>query len=138
MYVGALLHRRPACDNGVCLLLMVVSDWAGIGRCVYSCSEQVLYSLTGAHEENPVRGRPAMSFCVNFVCGPMLSSCLHHVCPQTFLLPCRHVFSHGQRPVSVVGPLLEEEGRKVHVGFWTDEETAGDGADDAAATEEHA
>ncbi len=33
-------------------------------------------------------------------------------------LPCREVFARGQRPIEVVGPLLEDEARKVHEGFW--------------------
>lgn len=99
--------------------------WAGIPRVVYGCSEEVLYSLTGAHEDNPVS-----AVCV----GIPLSVPLRHQqwrLSQTFLLPCRKVFAHGQRPVSVVGPLCEEEARTVHVGFWVKEEAAPEG--DASA-----
>ena len=42
---------------------------------------------------------------------------------QTFLLPCRKVFAHGQRKVEVVGPVREDEARKVHIGFWVKEES---------------
>lgn len=34
------------------------------------------------------------------------------------LLPCREVFARGNKPIQVIGPLLEEEAREVHVGFW--------------------
>ena len=52
-------------------------------------SERELLRLTGANAENP-----------------------------TLDLPCREVFARGQRPLSVIGPFLEEEARAVHAGFW--------------------
>ena len=33
-------------------------------------------------------------------------------------LSCREVFARGNRPIEVVGPLLEEEARYVHLNFW--------------------
>jgi tRNA(Arg) A34 adenosine deaminase TadA len=63
--------------------------WAGIGRVVYGLSEKRLKAITGDHAENP-----------------------------TLDLPCRTVFAAGQRPVEVVGPLLEEEAAALHEGFW--------------------
>jgi tRNA(Arg) A34 adenosine deaminase TadA len=64
--------------------------WTGIGRVVYALSEKGLYSLTGSHQENP-----------------------------TLDLPCREIFTRGQRPTIVAGPFLEEEAAQVHKGFWT-------------------
>jgi tRNA(Arg) A34 adenosine deaminase TadA len=63
--------------------------WAGIGRVVYGQSERALKALTGAHAENP-----------------------------TLDLPCRTVFAAGQRPVEVIGPLLEDEAAALQAGFW--------------------
>jgi tRNA(Arg) A34 adenosine deaminase TadA len=63
--------------------------WAGIGRLVYGLSEHRLRQLTGNHPENP-----------------------------TLNLPCREVFSSGQRPTEVVGPLLEDEAAALHEGVW--------------------
>lgn len=63
--------------------------WSGIGRVVYGLSETRLLALTGAHPENP-----------------------------TLALPCRDVFARGQRPIEVVGPLLEDEAAAAHAGFW--------------------
>jgi tRNA(Arg) A34 adenosine deaminase TadA len=63
--------------------------WANIGRVVYALSEKKLYEMTGANPENP-----------------------------TLSLPCREVFARGQRRVEVVGPLLEDEAMKPHLGFW--------------------
>jgi tRNA(Arg) A34 adenosine deaminase TadA len=65
--------------------------WAGIGRVVYGLSEHRLRTITGAHPENP-----------------------------TLDLPCREVFRTGQRPVAVVGPLLEDEAAALHAGVWTE------------------
>jgi tRNA(Arg) A34 adenosine deaminase TadA len=64
--------------------------WIGIGRVVFALSETGLMRYTGSHEENP-----------------------------TLDLPCREVFARGQKPIAVVGPLLEDEAGKVHEGFWT-------------------
>ena len=63
--------------------------WAGIGRCVYGLSERRLKTITGNHAENP-----------------------------TLDLPCRTIFAAGQRPVEVIGPLLEEEAATLHDGVW--------------------
>lgn len=63
--------------------------WTGIGRVVYGLSEHALLGVTGDHPENP-----------------------------TFSLPCREVFARGQREIEVIGPLLEDEARQPHQGFW--------------------
>lgn len=66
--------------------------WAGIGRVVFGQSERGLKAMTGDHAENP-----------------------------TLDLPCRAVFAAGQRPVEVVGPLLEEEAAALQRAFWAGE-----------------
>jgi tRNA(Arg) A34 adenosine deaminase TadA len=63
--------------------------WAGIGRVVYGQTETSLKAMTGAHSENP-----------------------------TLDLPCRAVFAAGQRPVEVIGPLLEDEAAALQQDFW--------------------
>jgi tRNA(Arg) A34 adenosine deaminase TadA len=63
--------------------------WTGIGRVVFGLTERRLKTMTGNHEENP-----------------------------TMDLPCRTVFAAGQRPVEVIGPLLEDEAAALHVGVW--------------------
>jgi tRNA(Arg) A34 adenosine deaminase TadA len=63
--------------------------WAGIGRVVYGLSEHRLRGLTGNHPENP-----------------------------TLDLPCREVFSAGQRATEVLGPMLEDEAAALHQGAW--------------------
>ena len=35
-----------------------------------------------------------------------------------FLTPCRDVFARGARPVTVIGPVLEEEGAAIHRRYW--------------------
>lgn len=63
--------------------------WAGIGRVVYGLSEARLGTITGNHPENP-----------------------------TLDMPCRAVFATGQRPVEVIGPMLEDEAAAIHEAFW--------------------
>jgi tRNA(Arg) A34 adenosine deaminase TadA len=63
--------------------------WAGIARVVYGLAESDLVAMTGASEQNP-----------------------------TLSLPCREVFARGQREITVAGPLLTEQARAVHEGFW--------------------
>lgn len=63
--------------------------WTGIGRVVFALAETALLKFTGNDAENP-----------------------------TLDLPCREVFARGQRPITVLGPLLEDEAAVVHEGFW--------------------
>jgi tRNA(Arg) A34 adenosine deaminase TadA len=63
--------------------------WAGIGRVVYGMTERRLKAIAGDHPENP-----------------------------TLDLPCRVIFAAGQRPVEVIGPLLEDEAAALHDGVW--------------------
>lgn len=63
--------------------------WAGVGRIVHGMSEKALKALIGPDPEN-----------------------------LTMDLPCRDVVAAGQRPIEIVGPLLEEEFARVHAGFW--------------------
>lgn len=62
--------------------------WGNVRRVVYGLSEQSLYALTGIDHE------------------------------EVLLLPCRDIFEKGEKTIEVVGPLLEEEARSVHEGFW--------------------
>jgi len=65
--------------------------WANIGRLVYGLDESRLRVLTGSHPENP-----------------------------TLDVPCRYLFAHGQKDISVTGPVpeVEEEIAALHLGFW--------------------
>ena len=72
-----------------CVMCAGASYWTGVGRIVYGMSEHRLLELTGNNPENP-----------------------------TFALPCREVLAHGQRPITILGPLLEAEAEKVQEGYW--------------------
>jgi tRNA(Arg) A34 adenosine deaminase TadA len=72
-----------------CAMCAGAAYWAGVGRVVYGLSERALGRLIGPHPEN-----------------------------LTMDLPCRTVLGAGQRRIEVVGPLLEDEARAVHEGFW--------------------
>ena len=37
---------------------------------------------------------------------------------QAISLPCREVLARGQRAITVVGPLLEDEAAQPHQGYW--------------------
>jgi len=65
--------------------------WANIGHVVYAMTERQLLALTGSDMQNP-----------------------------TFDLPCREVFSKGQKKITVEGPFdeLACEAAKVHDGYW--------------------
>ena len=73
-----------------CAMCAGAAYWAGIGRIVHGLSEADLKALIGPDPEN-----------------------------LTMALPARDVLSSGQRPVALVGPLLERESAAVHEGFWT-------------------
>jgi tRNA(Arg) A34 adenosine deaminase TadA len=72
-----------------CAMCAGAMYWAGIGRLVYGLSEHRLRAVIGNHPENP-----------------------------TLDLPCREVFTTGQRTTEVVGPLLEDEAEALHAGVW--------------------
>ncbi len=74
-----------------CAMCAGAAYWAGVGRVVYGISEHDLARMIGPHPEN-----------------------------LTMNLPCRIVLGAGQRPIEVVGPLLEAEASAVHQGFWLD------------------
>jgi hypothetical protein len=66
-----------------------------VERLVYGISEKDLLALTGANDENP-----------------------------TFSLDCRTVFAHGQKTITVVGPVNDKKLTETivsdHKGFWKD------------------
>jgi tRNA(Arg) A34 adenosine deaminase TadA len=65
--------------------------WANVGRVVYGLSEESLYEMIGTKSQ------------------------------EVLLLPCREIFARGNKPIQVVGPLLEGEAREVHIGFWRED-----------------
>ena len=74
-----------------CVMCAGTQYWAHIGRLVYGMSEHRLLELTGNHAENP-----------------------------TLDLPCREVFSRGQKAMQIWGPFaeVEEEIAALHRDFW--------------------
>jgi tRNA(Arg) A34 adenosine deaminase TadA len=84
-----LKHATLYSSAEPCAMCAGAIYWAGIGRLVYGLSEHRLRAVTGNHPENP-----------------------------TLDLPCRDVFSSGQRLTDVIGPLLEDEAEALHAGVW--------------------
>jgi tRNA(Arg) A34 adenosine deaminase TadA len=74
-----------------CAMCAATQYWANIGRVVYGMTEERLLAFTGSNPENP-----------------------------TLDLPCREVFSHGQKAIEVIGPVREVENEiaAVHQRFW--------------------
>ena len=72
-----------------CSMCAGAAYWTGIGRVVYGMSNRRLFEFTG--------DKPGQT---------------------SFALPCRDIVQHGSRPVAVVGPLLEDEAARSHVGYW--------------------
>lgn len=62
--------------------------WGNVQRVVYGLGEEGLYEMIGDDAE------------------------------EVLYLPCREVFKRGRKPIEVIGPVLEEEARQVHEGFW--------------------
>ena len=73
-----------------CVMCSGAIYWANIRRVVYGLRESELLRMTGDNPENP-----------------------------TLSLPAHEVFKHGQYEIEVVGPVLEEEAKRVHGSFWT-------------------
>ncbi|WP_017301279.1 nucleoside deaminase [Nodosilinea nodulosa] len=74
-----------------CAMCAGAQYWANVGRLVYGVAERQLLALTGNHAENP-----------------------------TLDLPCRYLFSQGQKAIQVWGPIaaVEAEILALHQGFW--------------------
>ena len=74
-----------------CAMCAATQYWANIGHLVYGMTEARLLQLTGNHSENP-----------------------------TLDLPCREVFSRGQKAIEVIGPVAEVEAEiaALHLDFW--------------------
>lgn len=62
--------------------------WGNVRRVVYGLSEKGLYEIVG-EDSNEI---------------------LH--------LPSRELFEKGKKSIEVIGPVLEEEAKKVHESFW--------------------
>ncbi|RDH79549.1 nucleoside deaminase [Mycolicibacterium moriokaense] len=72
-----------------CVMCSGAAYWTGIGTVVYGLSDRRLFEFTG---DDPAH--------------------------TSFALPCRDILTHGSRPITVIGPLLEDEAAQAHQGYW--------------------
>ncbi len=72
-----------------CAMCAGAIHWGKVGRVVFALSEASLYTMIGSNDVN-----------------------------EALRLPCRELFACSERPVEVVGPLIEEEAWVVHEDFW--------------------
>ncbi|MGW4098283.1 nucleoside deaminase [Mycobacterium sp. NPDC004974] len=82
-------HATLYASTEPCVMCSGAAYWTGIGRVVYGLSVGRLFEFTG---DNPKQG--------------------------SFALPCRDILLHGQRGITVIGPLLEDEAAQPHEGYW--------------------
>ncbi len=75
-------------SNEPCAMCTAALFWSNIGRLVYGMGKAAFYELVGDDTE------------------------------EVLYIPCREVLERGLKAVEVVGPLLEDEAREVHAGFW--------------------
>lgn len=71
-----------------CPMCAAAIFWGNIRRVVFALSESSLYEIIGDESDD------------------------------VLILPCREVFRQGKKTIEVLGPTLEEEAIKVHIGFW--------------------
>lgn len=72
-----------------CIMCCGAIFWGNVRRVVYGLPEEGLYELVAEGSEN------------------------------VLILPSKEVFEYGRKPITVIGPILEEEAKQVHLGFWT-------------------
>jgi len=84
-----LRHATLYTSTEPCAMCAGAIFWAGIGRVVYALSSETLRTI--------VRDESGA---------------------WTLAVSCRDVFARGGRTTDVSGPLLEDEGRVVHDGYW--------------------
>lgn len=63
--------------------------WSNVRRIVFGLPAVKLYDLVGWNSE------------------------------EVLNLSCQEIFTHGNKQIEVIGPVLQEEALKVHIGFWS-------------------
>ncbi|HEY5222725.1 MAG TPA: nucleoside deaminase [Microbacteriaceae bacterium] len=86
---GTLATSTLYTSTEPCVMCAGAIYWSGIARVVYALSEAQLRGMVGTQSGVP-----------------------------TLALPCREVFAHGGRAITVEGPVALPEASEVHAGFW--------------------
>jgi tRNA(Arg) A34 adenosine deaminase TadA len=82
-------HATLYASTEPCSMCAGASYWNGIGAVVYGMSNLRQFEFTG---DDPAH--------------------------TSFALPCREILCNGSRPITVTGPLLEDEAAPSHEGYW--------------------
>jgi tRNA(Arg) A34 adenosine deaminase TadA len=85
---GSLANYTIYTSTEPCPMCAGAIFWGNVRRVVYGLSQEGLYEIIGEDTE------------------------------EVLYLPCRDLFERGRKPIEVIGPLLEEEVKKVHTGIW--------------------
>ena len=43
---------------------------------------------------------------------------LGEIAGGAFVVPCRELLKYGKRQISVIGPVLEDQGAAIHRNYW--------------------
>ncbi len=71
-----------------CAMCAAAIFWGNVGRVVYGLSAEALYSMGGTSAK------------------------------EVLSVSCRDVIRQGNKEIEVLGPMIEEEAKAVHDGFW--------------------
>jgi tRNA(Arg) A34 adenosine deaminase TadA len=86
---GELVGATIYTSTEPCAMCSGAIYWGGLARVVFGLPASELHALASGTPES-----------------------------QQLVLSSRDVLRHGQRSIEVLGPLLEDEARAVHEGFW--------------------
>jgi tRNA(Arg) A34 adenosine deaminase TadA len=102
--------NSPLCHAETNLVAEAVRQlsWEALGKSVVYASCEPCAMCTGALYWAGIR-----SVVYGLPCGELAT-----FAGSNFRIPCRELFSRTSEPVSVTGPLLLDEARSVHLGFW--------------------
>jgi len=80
-----------------------------------SLSQSILYTST---EPCAMCTGAIFWACISNIVYGCSSVVLGKIAGGAFVVPCRDLLKYGDRQISVVGPVLEDQGAAIHRNFW--------------------